>query len=73
MRKRTLVAAFTLATLPVMAFLVQAAVAASPMAEWAWSFGMSRNESAAFGLAGAVMCAFIPGIGSLACGVTGVL
>lgn len=73
MRNRPLVAASTLAALPVMAVMVHATVAASPMVQWAWSFGMSRGESAAFGVAGAVMCAFIPGIGSLACGLTGVL
>ena len=72
MRKRPLVAASTLAALPVMVVMAQAAVATNPMAQWAWSYGMSRGESAAFGVAGAVMCSFIPGIGSLACGLTGV-
>lgn len=72
MRNRPLVAASTLAALPAMVVMLQVTVAASPMAHWAWSFGMSRGESAAFGVAGAVMCAFIPGIGSLACGLTGV-
>ena len=72
MGKRTLVAASTLAALPAMMVMVQATIAANPIAHWAWSFGMSRGESAAFGAAGAVMCAFIPGVGSLACGLTGV-
>lgn len=72
MRNRPLVAASTLAALPAMAVMLQVTVAASPMTQWAWSLGMSRGESAAFGVAGAVMCAFIPGIGSLACGLTGV-
>ena len=72
MRNRPLVAASTLAALPAMVVMLQVTVAASPMAQWAWSFGMSRGESAAFGVAGAVMCSFIPGIGSLACGLTGV-
>ena len=72
MRKRTLVAASTLAALPVMVITLQATVATNPMAHWAWSLGMSRGESAAFGVAGAVVCSFIPGIGSLACGLTGV-
>lgn len=72
MGKRTLVAASTLAALPAMVVMVQATIAANPIAHWAWSFGMSRGESAAFGAAGAVMCAFIPGVGSLACGLTGV-
>lgn len=72
MGKRTLVAASTLAALPAMVVMVQATIAANPIVHWAWSFGMSRGESAAFGAAGAVMCAFIPGVGSLACGLTGV-
>ena len=72
MRRRPTVAASTLAALPVMVVMVQAAIATNPMAHWAWSFGMSRGESAAFGVAGAVMCSFIPGVGSLACGLTGV-
>ena len=61
-----------MAALPVMVIMMQTAVATSPLAHWAWSFGMNRDESAAFGVAGAVMCAFIPGIGSLACAITGV-
>lgn len=73
MKQRTLVAASTLAALPVMVVTLQAAVMSSPLTHWAWSFGMSRGESAAFGVAGAVMCSFIPGVGSLACGLTGVL
>ncbi len=72
MRNRPLVAASTLAALPAMVVMLQVTVAASPMAQWGWAFGMSRGEAAAFGAAGAVMCAFIPGIGSLACGLTGV-
>ena len=72
MTKRTLVAASTLAALPAMVVMVQVTVAANPMAHWAWSFGMSRGEAALFGLAGAVMCSFLPGVGSAACGIAGV-
>lgn len=72
MTKRTLVAASTLAALPAMVVMVQVTVFANPMAHWAWSLGMSRSESALFGLAGVAMCAFLPGAGSIACGITGV-
>jgi hypothetical protein len=41
--------------------------------EWAYAFGMSQEEALALGIGGAIMCSFIPGIGSAACGITGAL
>ena len=40
-------------------------------AQWGYAVGMRGKEALAFGVAGAVMCGFIPNPGSVACGIAG--
>jgi len=40
-------------------------------ADWAYALGMRGREALAFGVAGAVMCGFIPNPGGVACGIAG--
>lgn len=42
-------------------------------AQWGYALGMKGREALAFGVAGAVMCGFIPNPGGVACGIAGVL
>jgi hypothetical protein len=41
--------------------------------EWGYALGMNREEALVLGVGGAIMCSFLPGIGSAACGITGAL
>ena len=41
--------------------------------QWGYAFGMEGEEQLAFGIAGAVGCAFFGPVGGIACAVTGAL
>ncbi len=71
MNKRKMAATVTLAALPLTMIVAQSPILAAPLATYGWATGMGGTDALLFGVAGAVMCSFIPGIGSTACGITG--
>ena len=89
MTKRKLLAAATLAALPM--FVDASQSVAEPVAartetahtwqttdrhagpEWVYAFGMEGEEALTFGLVAAFECSFFGPLGGLACAVTGVL
>ena len=40
---------------------------------WGYAFGLNEMEALAFGIAGAIECAFFGPVGGIACGITGAL
>lgn len=71
MNKRRITAASALATLPVMMLMVQSAILTTPLTDFAYALGMSAGWSLAFGVVGAIACAFFSGPAGAACGIAG--
>ncbi len=73
MNRRKVLAAVTLAAIlsfPAATTEIKA-LHGMPAAQWTYFLEMDAEEALIVGVGGAVMCSFIPGIGSVACGVAG--
>ncbi len=89
MTQRKVLAAATLAALPVFVGLSQTGhtphstkpeaprtqqiAAPATGPQWAYAFGMEGEEALAFAVVGAIECSFFGPVGSIACGATGAL
>ena len=72
MNLRSLVATSTLVALLAIPLLGQSSYVTNQLAHWAYFWGMGGADAFAFGLAGALTCGALVGVGAVACIVVGV-